>query len=294
MGGWIKLYRELLDKAIWQLSTPEQKVILITLLTMVNHKASEWEWQGKRFTVQPGQMVTSLDSIKEACGPGVSVQNIRTALKRFKNYEFLTDQPTKTGRLITIVNWALYQNEDTNPNKATNKDLTKCQQSTNKDLTPNKNDKNVKKNKNDKKEPVARYSTKQKNITKSMAESVQPKPAPAESNILDQEYRTIATAFEQNGFGTVSGFIHEDLVHELDDLHQLNADNPAELIIKALRESVEGGKRSWKYATAILHRWEDHNLLTVADVDADKQKYKADRQQSQEPVPESYAYDLPF
>ncbi|MCA5964224.1 hypothetical protein LC724_33295 [Blautia sp. RD014234] len=36
--GWIKIHRELLDKPIWQLSTPEQKSILITLLLMANHR----------------------------------------------------------------------------------------------------------------------------------------------------------------------------------------------------------------------------------------------------------------
>ncbi|MFS1351445.1 hypothetical protein ACLZX5_14425 [Enterococcus faecium] len=37
-GGWIKIYRQLLEKPIWQESTPEQKVILITLLSMANHE----------------------------------------------------------------------------------------------------------------------------------------------------------------------------------------------------------------------------------------------------------------
>ncbi|MDL0274350.1 hypothetical protein [Clostridioides difficile] len=36
--GWIKLYRELLDKSIWKDIKPERKVILITLLLMASHK----------------------------------------------------------------------------------------------------------------------------------------------------------------------------------------------------------------------------------------------------------------
>ena len=149
MNGWIKLYRDLIEKPIWKCSTPEQKVILITLLCMANHDTQEWEWQGKRFKCKPGQMVTSLESIAKACGNGVSGQNVRTAIKRFEKYEFLTNQSTKTGRLITIVNWEKYQVYDKPPNKDTNNDLTKTQQSTNKDLTTNKNDKN---DKNDKKD----------------------------------------------------------------------------------------------------------------------------------------------
>jgi len=148
MTGWIKLYRQLLEKAIWKKSTPEQKVILVTLLLMANHEESEWEWEGKKFTVNPGQFITSLDSIRKECGKGISLQNVRTALNKFKKYEFLTNESTKTGRLVTILNWPIYQGEQILTNKESNKDLTKRSQRPNKDLTSNKNDKNDKNDKN--------------------------------------------------------------------------------------------------------------------------------------------------
>lgn len=132
--GYIRLYRDLLDKAIWKCSTPEQKVILITLLTMANHAPAEWEWNGHKFEVQPGQFITSLDGIAKKSGKGVSIQNIRTALDKFKKYGFLTYQSTKTGRLITIENWGFYQSD--------HKNQQGNQQSTNKALTTNNNNKN--------------------------------------------------------------------------------------------------------------------------------------------------------
>lgn len=144
MAGWIKLHRELFDKAIWLQSTAEQKVILLTLLLMANHKEQQWEWKGQKFEAMPGQFVTSLDQIVKRCGTGVTMQNVRTALVRFEKYEFLTNQSTKTGRLITIVNWRLYQQLDDQPNIDANKDLTKSQQRANKELTTNKNDNNKK------------------------------------------------------------------------------------------------------------------------------------------------------
>lgn len=126
--GWIKLHRILKDKPIWKCSTPEQKTILITLLLMVNHDTNEWEWQGKKFKVVPGQMITSLDNIKKEAGQGITIQNIRTALLKFEKYEFLTNVSTKTGRLITIVNWGLYQSKEENQQsnqQSANKALTK-------------------------------------------------------------------------------------------------------------------------------------------------------------------------
>lgn len=149
MEGWIKLHRCLTEKPIWSCTSPEQKVILITLLMMANHKGREWEWKGEKFKCESGQFISSLDSIVKRCGKGISTQNVRTALDKFKKYEFLTNESTKTGRLVTIVNWGLYQGEDEQPNKAINKELTKNQQSTNKELTPNKNDKNDKNGKED-------------------------------------------------------------------------------------------------------------------------------------------------
>lgn len=105
MEGWVKLYRCLVEKCIWLQSTPEQKVILITLLTMANHKEKQWEWNGKKFDIMQGQFVTSLDQLAKKCGIGIRIQHVRTALVRFEKLEFLTNQSTKTGRLITIVNW---------------------------------------------------------------------------------------------------------------------------------------------------------------------------------------------
>lgn len=153
--GWFKVHRCLFEKAIWQQSTPEQKVILITLLGMANHKGKEWEWKGKQFKAEPGMLVTSLESITARCGKGISIQNVRSALTKFKKYEFLTEEVTKTGRLITILNWGLYQggecatnkginNQVTNSQQSTNKEVTNSQQTGNKELTPNKNDKNYK------------------------------------------------------------------------------------------------------------------------------------------------------
>jgi len=142
--GWIKLHRRLFDKPIWLLSSPEQKVILIALLSMANHAEKRWEWQGRPYTCKPGQMITSLKSIKKRCGRYVSEQNIRTALKRFEIFGFLTNKSTKHNRLITICNWDIYQKTDDAANNHTNNRLTNGQQSTNSQLTTNKNDKNVK------------------------------------------------------------------------------------------------------------------------------------------------------
>lgn len=141
--GWVKLHRGILDKPIWTESTAEQKVLLVTLLMMANHCEKEWEWQGKSFTARPGQFITSVSSLVEKCGKNCSTQKIRTALKRFEKYGFLTNETTAHNRRITIVNWGIYQGEKENITAS----ATNEQQTPNNHLTTNKNVKNVKKEK---------------------------------------------------------------------------------------------------------------------------------------------------
>lgn len=168
--GWFKIHRCLFKKVIWLKSTPEQKVILITLLGMANHEECEWEWNGKQFKAKPGEFITSANSIMNKSGLGISRQNVRTALARFQKYEFLTYESTKTGIFVNIVNWGLYQGEKieinqdfnqgvtnesprgnqllTNMSPRANQMVTSASPRTNQGLTTNKNDKNYKNDKN--------------------------------------------------------------------------------------------------------------------------------------------------
>lgn len=223
--GWIKLHRKLMDKAIWQSSTPQQKVILITLLTMANHKEKEWEWKGKKFVAKPGQFVTSLQSIVDRAGKGITIQNVRTALGKFERYGFLTNKSTKTGRLITIVNWGFYQSDKKETNKDNNKGLTKDQQSTNKELTPNKNDKN---DKNDKK------SSSTKN--------------PADI-LLDNELKKLQEIYQKCGFRVNA--LTRDWLLDLKKLYGFKWSKNALLVAE------KRGKLSKRYVEGILENW--HN-----------------------------------
>lgn len=143
MSGWICLHRDILEKPIWTTSTTEQKVVLMTLLLMANHEEKEWEFKGEKYKVKPGQFITSIGSIVEKCGKNVTTQNVRTALKRFEKYEFLTIESTSKNSLITLVNWEVYQGYEPIANKPSNKRLTNDQQTPNKRLTTNNNDKQL-------------------------------------------------------------------------------------------------------------------------------------------------------
>ena len=241
-GGWIKLYRELLEKPIWFESTPEQKTILITLLLMANHEGRQWEWQGQQYYAGPGQFVTSLAKIAEKAGPGISMQNVRTALKRFEKFNFLTNQSTKVNRLITIVNWGVYQENPNEPNKVTNSQLTKSQQRANKELTTNKNVRNKE----------------CKNIDVVVNEQVDP---------ISKAIRT----YEQV-FGLASSINIQTIQYWCQDLSP-------ELVIKALGITSKSNARSFKYTEAILRSWEKQGIQTVEDVEALEKQREVQQQE---------------
>jgi DNA replication protein DnaD len=135
MCGYFKIWRELFDKPIWLNSTPEQKVVLISIIKMANWKENKWEWNKKTYHCKAGEFVTSYSKICETCGKGLTHQNVRTALKRFQNLEFLTYQTTvgvSGGIKVIINNWDKYQNET---NTLTNTLPTDYQQNTNTFLT---------------------------------------------------------------------------------------------------------------------------------------------------------------
>ena len=146
--GWVKLYRCLLDDPIWQCGTNEQKIILVTLLLMANHAEAKWQWNGRPYHCRPGQMITSLNSIREKCGKRISIYNVRTALKRFEKFGFLTNHSTNQSRLITICNWERYQSIAESTDNQVHSRHTSDPQTMHRQPTPNKNNKECKNEKN--------------------------------------------------------------------------------------------------------------------------------------------------
>lgn len=129
MTSWVKLHKKLIDKPIWKNSTLEQRVILITLLCSVNDEATEWDYNGEKFIVEAGQLVTSIAEIVEMCDDkNITTSKVRTALARFEKLGFLTSKITNKFRLVTIVNWGVYQLDEEENRKQNSKHLTSTSQ----------------------------------------------------------------------------------------------------------------------------------------------------------------------
>jgi len=132
MSGWIKIHRKFLD---WEWFNKSEAVHLFIYLVMkANHK--DGQWQG--MDIKKGQFVTSFGKISS--DTGISLQTIRTLLKKFEKTNEINTQTTNKYTIITICKYECYQQENEQPNTQ----LTNEQQTTNNQLTTNKNDKKEK------------------------------------------------------------------------------------------------------------------------------------------------------
>ena len=117
--GWLKLYRNLMHKPIWTETTAEQKVLLISLLMKAAFSDRTWIHQGSVYRLKPGQLITSINTLVDLGGRGVTHRKVRTALDLFEKYGFLTREMTQQHTLITIDNWETYQGDGVLPTQQT-------------------------------------------------------------------------------------------------------------------------------------------------------------------------------
>jgi DNA-binding transcriptional MerR regulator len=156
MSGWIKLHRKFLD---WEWFNKSEAVhLFLYMLIKANHKDAKWQGND----VKRGQFISSLGNISNATG--ISIQQIRTILKKLEKTNEIEVKSTSQFTIVTICKYECYQDE----NETTNKPLTNNQQTTNKPSTTNKNDK---KEKNEKEVILDSWIDYRKSIRKALSQA---------------------------------------------------------------------------------------------------------------------------
>ena len=130
--GWIKLHRKLTEWE-WYNDLPCFRLFTHLLLT-ANYKPSRF----RGHEIDVGSKVCGLSALAEQTG--LSVMQIRTAIKKLESTGEITIKKTNKFSIISICNWDSYQED--------NKQVTNNQQTSNKQVTPSKEGKKVKKVKN--------------------------------------------------------------------------------------------------------------------------------------------------
>lgn len=147
MDGWLKLYRSILDSAVFQDS--EVLKVWIWLLCNVAFEQHDTICYGKVIHLKPGQIATGRKKIAQCTDLNENkVYRALTALKSLGNIEI---KSTNKYSIITVVNWDKYQDENgkrTANEQQTNSKTTTEEQQDNSKRTQHKNVKKGKKEKN--------------------------------------------------------------------------------------------------------------------------------------------------
>lgn len=112
-AGWIKLHRKTLNSVFYRSLMGKQRDVIITILLMADHEEKEWVYKGNKYRTLPGQVFSSLQGIADRCGKDCTRETVRTTINHAEQYGFLTKETHNTHTVITIANWATYQDRHT-------------------------------------------------------------------------------------------------------------------------------------------------------------------------------------
>lgn len=143
-NGWVKLHRKLLDNPI-VMKDADHLAVWTYLLLCATHTEYPMLFKGKKIMLQSGQLITGRKSIAEKLC--ISESKVTRILNAFENEQQIEQQASNKNRLITVLNWDLYQIlEQQNEQQVNNKRTTSEQQvNTNKNVKKDKNVKNERK-----------------------------------------------------------------------------------------------------------------------------------------------------
>ncbi len=120
MEGWICLHRKLLDNPI--ATSPDHIAVWTTLLLLAQHKESRFCHGGTWVTLKAGQLLTGRKSLSGQVG--VKQTKLERILDNLESGQQIRQQKTNKFRIITIVNWHMYQDKTTDGQQADNKETT--------------------------------------------------------------------------------------------------------------------------------------------------------------------------
>lgn len=132
---YVKIFRKLIN---WEWFTDVNTChLFVYCLLKANWKDGSW----KGIAYKRGQFITSLETMSQETG--LSVRKVRTALNHLILTNEVTNQVTSNYRLISVVNYDLYQSKRQTERQGDDKAVTKQRQSDDNSIRNIKNNKEV-------------------------------------------------------------------------------------------------------------------------------------------------------
>lgn len=128
MEGWICLHRKVLENPVI-CKDNDYFVVWCYLLLSATHENLTAMFKGKKIVLLPGQLITGRKSIAEKFN--ISESKVQRILKSFEIEQQIEQQTSSKKRLITILNWAEYQNNEQQTEQQMNNKRTTNEQQVN-------------------------------------------------------------------------------------------------------------------------------------------------------------------
>jgi DnaD/phage-associated family protein len=251
--GWIKLHRKILDNELWH------DVTTFRLFTLLLLRAAHQEGvKIKGIELKRGQYLRSYSKLAEDLeskeGRGykkASKSTILRSVKKLIDEGMVTVSETKHGTLFTVIKYQDYQGFEGHTetkHETDNEPLT--------ERTRNEDGTN----------PEQEQELKNLRIKECKEEVVE---AASENHVVNP-FRF----FEQEGFGVLGGYIPQKITLWCQDLSE-------ELVLEAMKISVERGKKFWSYVESILKDWSQKGIVTVNQALAEQQRFKEETSKKQ-------------
>lgn len=103
--GWVKVYRSLFEKG-WA-NKPDYVALWIWLIQLATHSDRQYFWNGSTILLKSGQFITGRKSLSQKTG--INESKVERILKCFESEQQIEQRKTSTSRLISILNYAKYQ-----------------------------------------------------------------------------------------------------------------------------------------------------------------------------------------
>lgn len=108
MQGWISLHRKSLESVVFH--NPNLWQVWCYCLLRANHKENKIFFEGKEIFIKPGQFITGRFQGSKDCK--MKPSTFRNQLEKLKKMKNLDIQSDNKNSIITIVNWAQYQDAE--------------------------------------------------------------------------------------------------------------------------------------------------------------------------------------
>lgn len=243
-NGYVKIHRKLLSNPI-VMKDCEHLAVWMYLLLNATHQDRSVLFKGKKIIIGPGQLITGRKSISSELQ--ISESKVQRILNFFESEHQIEQQTSNKNRVITLINWHKYQDNEHQTEQQLNNNRTTTEQQ----LNTNNNDKNVRNiystPTTNKEEINGRYGNKRN----------------GDENLFEYVERAFRRTLSSIEFEVISNW----------------KDN--ELTRYAIKEAVLNNACSVKYVERILERYKQNNFQSVRDVLEDK-KQKEEKELTEE------------